>query len=196
MYLPLAGSYLAARGLDLEHARTYRLGVVEDPEVGHEPYADRLAIPYVTRNGVINIKFRCMEQHDCGEHGHEKYYNLGGTGDQHIYNVGAFFRDSQRIGICEGEFDTQVIDRYVMPCVGIGGAKAWKDFYPKCFADYEQVYMFSDGDKAGRAFAKDVQYALEDSEVVMVRMPLGTDVNEIYVQEGAEGLRERAGLNG
>jgi len=40
-----AQSYLASRGIPIEAARLAQLGVVAEPEIGHEQYAGRLSIP-------------------------------------------------------------------------------------------------------------------------------------------------------
>jgi hypothetical protein len=164
---------------------------VVEPEVGHEIYEGRLSIPYITRSGIVNMKFRCMEPHDCKEVGCPKYMGL--SQQTNIYNVGAFFADSPILGMAEGEIDTQVLDGLVgIPTVGIPGVKNWKPHYERCFSDYERVLVFVDGDEAGRDFAKHVQYVLED--VTPVWMPSGMDVSSVYQAEGPDGLRKRAGL--
>ena len=59
-----AREYLAKRGLS-SALDTFRLGVVRRPLPGHEGYAGRLAIPYLTPAGVVNIRFRFRAQRDC-----------------------------------------------------------------------------------------------------------------------------------
>lgn len=191
MFAPLAATYLEGRGLDPRLVGTFRLGVVVDPEPGHELYSGRLSIPYLTRAGVVNMKFRCMEQHVCKDVGCPKY--LGLDRPTNIYNVNAFFTDSPVIGICEGEVDAEVMDFLVgVPSVGIPGVKAWKPFYERCFMDFERVLMFVDGDEAGKDFAKHVAHRLDN--VTPIYMPADMDVSAIYAAEGPEGLRKRAGL--
>lgn len=191
MFAPVAGSYLAERGLDLELARMYRLGVVVEPEVGHEMYENRLSIPYLTRSGVVSMKFRCMAHEDCKAEGCQKYLGLGGK-STHMFNVNAFFADSTAIAITEGEFDAMVVNQYVMPAVSIPGVQNWKPFYERCFVDYERVYLFADGDDPGRDFAKSLSSILDG--VTVVQMPQDMDVNAVFVAEGPDGLRKRAGL--
>lgn len=186
-----ARSYLEARGIDLGVANTFRLGVVEIPVVGHEMYEGRLSIPYLTKAGVVNLKFRCMVDHDCKEQGHAKY--LVGTSKTNIYNVNAFFEDSPILAICEGEFDAMVLDSLVgIPAVGVPGVQNWKKHYERCFTDYERVLVFADGDDPGRDFAKHISSLIDGTTIIS--MPHGTDVNSVYLSEGAEGLRKRAGL--
>lgn len=185
-------TYVEARGITLDLAATFRLGVVAMPPVGHEPFEGRLSIPYITKAGVVNIKFRCMESHECKDFEHPKYLNLGG-GRTNIYNTLAFHRDSPHIAICEGELDTLILDGAVgIPAVGIAGVQNWKPFYERCFVDYERVFVFADGDDAGRDFARSIQSMMDGATVV--RLPHGTDVSDIYLSEGAQGLRNRAGL--
>lgn len=191
-FAPLARTYLEGRGIDLAVAGTFRLGFVEIPEVGHDMFVGRLAIPYLTKAGPVNIKFRCIEPHDCKETGHGKYMGLPGR-QSNIYNVLAFFRDSPHIALCEGEFDALVLDSLVgIPAVGIPGATNWKKHFERCFTDYERVFIFADGDEAGRDFAKHVSSLIDGTTIVA--MPSGQDVNSVYLSEGAEGLRKRAGL--
>lgn len=190
LFVPAARSFLAERGFDLAHASTYRLGVVVEPVIGHEDYTNRLSIPYLTKTGIVNIKFRCMENHVCKEEGCPKY--LGLPHPTRIYNTQAFFVDSPVIGITEGEFDSQVIHEHVMPAVSIPGVQNWKPFYERCFVDYERVFLFADGDQPGKDFAKQISSILDG--VTVVQMPESRDVNQVFLDEGAEGLRKRAGL--
>jgi DNA primase len=190
-FLPVVGSYLAERGISESVARTFRLGVVAEPEVGHEMYEGRLAIPYLTRAGVVSLKFRCIIHEDCKAVDCPKY--LGLSEATHMFNVNSFFEDSTFIAIAEGEIDAMVLSGLAgVPAVAIPGVKNWKPHYERCFVDYERVYVFADGDAYGKDFAKQLSHLLDG--VTTVQMPTGMDVNEVYLQEGAEGLRKRAGL--
>ena len=55
-----AEDYLRQRGISLEVARLARLGVVVEPEPGQEQFAGRLSIPYVTKTGVVDLRFRSL----------------------------------------------------------------------------------------------------------------------------------------
>jgi DNA primase len=191
-FLPMAEDYLAGRGIELSVAATYRLGVVVEPEVGHEYMVGRLSIPYITRAGVVDLRFRCMEEHDCKVAEHPKYLGQDAA-KTHLYNVGALIRAESTVAITEGEIDALVLDGIVgIPAVGVPGATSWKEHYPRCFDDFERVLVFADGDKAGNGFARKLAHELET--VTIVRMPEGMDVNEFYAQEGPDRLRERAGV--
>lgn len=191
LFVAEAVDYLAARGLGLALADTCRLGVVREPMVGHEAFEGRLSIPYITKAGIVNIKFRCMGDHECKEQGHGKY--LGLSHPSRIYNTLAFFEDTPVLAITEGEFDAMVLSYQVgIPAVSIPGAQAWKKFYRRCFTDYEKILVFADGDDPGRDFAKQISSLVDG--ITIVQMPQDTDVNSVYVAEGADGLRKRAGL--
>jgi len=77
-----AEEYLAGRGITMEQATHARLGVVLEPLTGHEAYLNRLSIPYITRSGVVDIRFRSM---DLSE---PKYMGMAGA-TTHLYNVNA-----------------------------------------------------------------------------------------------------------
>lgn len=154
------------------------MGVVQEPLTGHEQYANRLAIPYITRSGVVDLRFRSM---DLSE---PKYMGLTGA-TTHLYNVGAFFRASSYISICEGEIDTITLDTVCnIPAVGVPGVNNWKPHYSRLLQDFDQVFLFADGDNAGNEFAKSLSKEL--GNLIVVHMPDGEDVNSIYRLHGAE----------
>ena len=105
----LAEDYLASRGIPIETARLARLGVVEEPETGHEAFTGRLAIPYLTKTGVVDIRFRSLNPAV-----EPKYMGMVGS-DTKMYNVLDIERAGDWIGVCEGELDTLTMSR----CVGI-----------------------------------------------------------------------------
>lgn len=183
-----AAGYLRDRGLTKEVAVTRRLGVVVDPLVGHEKYRGRLAIPYLTPSGVVDLRFRSMNPDDDGP----KYLSRPGV-EARMYGVLAFQQDSDIIAICEGEFDSIVLhDLCGIPAVGIPGAQAWKSYYWRAFEDYRKVFVFADGDTPGQEFAGKIAGALDVA--VTITMPDGQDVNSVYLAEGPEGIRKRMGL--
>jgi DNA primase len=181
-----AEDYLASRGIPIEVARLARLGVVEEPETGHEAYLGRLAIPYVTKTGVVDIRFRSLNPAV-----EPKYMGMTGS-DTKMYNVLDIERAGDWIGVCEGELDTITLSRCVgIPCVGVPGSNSWKKHYTRLLADFERVFVFADGDQPGKEFAAGLARELP---VTIVSMPEGEDVNSIYVKFGAEYIREKAGL--
>jgi DNA primase len=184
--------YLLGRGIDGATAKRYRLGYVAEPVVGHEKYRNRLAIPYVTPSGVVDIRFRCVQNHSCKEAGCAKYLTQPGH-KQRIYGTTAVMSADDTIAITEGELDAVILNKIGIPAVGIAGSKAWNTgYYPRIFADFTNVIIFGDGDEAGRDFAEAVARDLEDA--LIVDMPTGFDVTDLYLAQGADELYIRAGL--
>jgi DNA primase len=181
-----AEDYLKSRGITMEVARLARLGVVVEPEVGHEIYQGRLSIPYVTKSGVVDLRFRSLNPAV-----EPKYMGLTGA-DTKMYNVLDVERAGDFIAICEGELDTLTLSACVgIPCVGVPGANSWKKHYTRLLADFERVYVFADGDQPGKEFATSLSRELP---VTIVNFPDGEDVNSYYIKYGADAIREKAGL--
>ena len=179
------GHYLDTRGITQRMATSFRLGYVKDPVVGHEEFRNRLAIPYDTPSGVVDIRFRSVV-----DDGTPKYLSRPGS-QQLIYNVKAFEIDSPMIAVCEGELDTMCAST-VIPAVGLPGAKGWKRFYWRAFQDYSKVFVLCDGDAAGKELGKEIASAVDTA--VVITMPESMDVNDVYLSEGSEGLCKRMGL--
>lgn len=174
----LAANYLAGRGLSEGTAHSFRLGVVDDPLPGDETYRSRLCIPYLTRAGVVSIRFRCIQQHDCSVHGGTKYLGYPGA-PTHLFNVGDLFLPGDLVCVTEGELDAVVLHQAGLPSVGIPGANNWKKHYPRILEDFRRIVCFADGDEAGRKFGKLVAESV--AGVVVVTMPEGMDVNDVYL---------------
>jgi DNA primase len=182
----LAEDYLRSRGITMEVARLARLGVVNEPEAGHEAYAGRLAIPYLTKTGVVDLRFRSLNPAV-----EPKYMGMVGS-DTRMYNVLDIERAGDWIGVCEGELDTLTLSRCVgIPCVGVPGANSWKKHYTRLLADFERVFIFADGDAPGREFANSLAKELP---VTIIGFPDGEDVNSAYTKYGADFIREKAGI--
>jgi DNA primase len=184
--LPEILPYLTSRGITEETARMFRLGLVKEPEPGHEPYIGRLAIPYITPAGIIDIRFRSLNTD-----GGPKYMSRPGA-STHIYNIQALQSESDVLAICEGEIDTIIATQCGFAAVGLPGANNWKQFYSRVLADWSKIMLFCDGDNAGREMAKNISRELDN--VFPIFMPDGCDVNDVYLNEGADGLRKRASV--
>lgn len=184
----LALPYLTGRGITEQVAQSARLGVVEHPEIGHEAYVGRLAIPYITKTGVVDIRFRALTPDQ-----EPKYMGMAGVKTK-LYNVLDVEKAKDWIAVCEGEIDALTLSRCAgIPCVGVAGATSWKPHYTRLLDDFERVYVYADGDSAGLQFAKEL--IKEGLPVTIIQMPEGQDANSMYVQNGAGYLRERMGLD-
>jgi len=182
----LAEDYLKNRGISIAIARLASLGVVAEPEIGHEAFKGRLSIPYVTKTGVVDLRFRSLNP------AVEPKY-MGTTGaETKMYNVLDVERAGDWIGVCEGELDTITLSSCVgIPCVGVPGANSWKKHYTRLLADFERVFVFADGDQPGTEFARSLARELP---VTIVQLPDGEDVNSAYVKYGAAYIKEKAGI--
>ena len=177
--------YLTSRGITEQTAITFRLGFVKEPEIGHELYKGKLAIPYLTPTGVVDIRFRSLNGDG------PKYLTRPGA-NSHIYNIGALNSEGDTLVVCEGEMDTIIATQAGFKAVGLPGANTWKPFYSRVLADWTKVMLLCDGDNAGREMAKSIMQQLDN--VLPVFMPDGLDVNDVYLSEGAEGLHKRIGV--
>lgn len=180
-----ASAYLERRGISPEQRSQYLLGVVSEPEPAHEPYEGRLSLPFITPTGVVSIRYRCIQDHDCKAVKCLKYLQGKGEGD-HLYNVPAFRERHPAIAVCEGELDALTIDTHVMPAVGVPGATKWKDYWTRLLEGYEQVFAVGDGDDAGRDFTGRLVELLPNARAVV--MPSGSDANSYFVEHGADAL--------
>ncbi|TCO56771.1 Toprim domain-containing protein [Actinocrispum wychmicini] len=196
----LAGSpadeHLANRGLlgpsVAELTAKFRLGYVADPLPGHEPYRGMLAIPYLrsTLDGqwsVATMRFRCLRV-GCEHTDHGKYMSLPGDPPR-LFNTLAIVGNDDEIGIAEGEIDAITATLCGIPTIGIPGADAWRPHFREPLLGYARVWVWHDGDKAGRMFAHKLLAELPNATAV--GMPDGQDVNSLVVSHGRAALRER-----
>lgn len=181
-----AAAYLESRGIGAEVARLASLGVVTEPETGHEAYTGRLAIPFITKTGVVDIRFRSLNPAV-----EPKYMGLTGV-ETKMYNVLDVEKAGNYIAVCEGEIDTITLSKCAgIPAVGVTGANAWKPHYTRLLADFERVFIFADGDQPGRDFANALARELP---VTTINLPDGEDVNSMYITYGEEWFKEKIEL--
>jgi hypothetical protein len=190
-----ADEYLAARGLNFpsirEEVENFRLGFVDDPLPGHEQFRGFLAIPYLRRSekhtgSVVSIRFRCVTDHS--HQGHGKYMTVAGDRPR-LFNTLALLRRSPTIAITEGEFDAITAQVCGLPAVGVPGAAAWQPHFREPFLGYREVFILSDGDEAGYAFANTVAGSLPNAKIIP--MPPGEDVNSFVQKNNPQALMER-----
>jgi len=182
-HIQIAEEYLEGRSLSVEEAQQFHLGVVVDPLPGHEQYKGRLAIPYITPSGVVDIRFR-------GYHGEDpKYMGLVGAKTT-MFNTPALFVAHKYVCVTEGEFDCIIMSvKTEHPTVGIPGANNWKSHYTKILDDFDIVMVLADGDTAGQEFGKKISRELPN--VNIISMPEGEDVNSVVTRLGSEWINER-----
>lgn len=192
-------NYLHGRGILPATAAAYRLGVVDGTIPEHASYAGWISIPYLTRlGGVVSLKFRRLGG------GEPKYLTPYPT---RIYNALAFDKAERwgYIGITEGEFDSIILDGVCgIPAVAVPGAETWKAHpeWKELFRGFSRVLIFQDQDEdrtgpdgrvrnPGRELAELIVRDLDTAHVVSLP---AKDVNDTYLQYGADTIREVAGL--
>lgn len=180
-------AYLNGRGVSVEMAEQFLLGLVSaDAGPTFEPFIGRLSLPYCTPTGVVSIRFRCIEDHDCKEEKHPKYLQGKGEAD-HLYNVAALHERHPGVAVCEGEIDAMFTD-LILPAVGVPGATKWKPYWSRLFEDHEKVFILGDGDQAGREFCDKLTALLPNAQPVV--FPAGLDVNGFFLEHGQDALEE------
>lgn len=186
-HLSEAEDYLRARGIAPEVARSVALGVVRDPIPGHEHLEGRLAIPYLTDYGPVNMTFRCLKDHSCSDAGHSKYMLWAGL-QANLYSVQSLARAGDYIAVAEGELDALSLNIAGIPAVGVSGIEKWREHWVNIFEDFLRVYVFEDGDAPGKKFG---DVLVREVGAIRVPMPPGEDVNSMLVKHGAEHLKSR-----
>jgi DNA primase len=146
----------------------------------------RLAIPYITTSGVVDIRYRSLGGNDG-----PKYLSRAGA-QVRMFGVTALLKPSRSIVITEGEVDCMTLNQIGVASVGVPGANNWKDYWRLLFLDHDEVIAVCDGDTAGREFGKKVAERIDGAQIV--HLPEGSDVNDMFVQYGADALLERIGL--
>jgi DNA primase len=183
-HLEEALDYLGRRGITEEVARSAGLGVVRNPIPGHEYLEGRLAIPYLTDDGPVNMNFRCIEAHDCKAAKHAKYMMWAGL-ETNLYGVQAIRQADDWIAVSEGEIDSLTLKMCGIPAVGIGGATKWEEHWNNVFEDFTRIYVFQDGDEAGKKFG---DVLVREVGAIRIALPSGQDVNSVYMQYGPDQL--------
>lgn len=185
-------AYLDGRGISKEVAQQFSLGTIVEPVNGHEQFEGWLCIPYFTALGDVSIvKFRRLDD------GKPKYGQPTGQ-KTHLFNVSDTLADLPRIVICEGELDAIVLSGVIgIPAVGVPGVASWKPYYAKLFNGFDTVYIAGDNDikedgsNPGAEFSRRVAGDLVNGQIV--QLPAGMDINEYYLQHGAEQLTNLLG---
>ncbi len=211
-----ARSYLLARLVDERAVATFHLGFVAEPAApGHDSYVGRISIPYVTPEGARTIKFRCIEDHDCGDVGCPKY--LGPELAQpRMFNAQALATAPDAVAICEGEFDAIVCQSALeLPAVAVPGVSTWQPHFPRMFSGIPRVLVLVDNDapkprkncwdercqrdgqcrghSPGRDLAKRVARDL-NGQAEVIPPPQGQDLTEWIQASGLDSVKKGIGL--
>jgi DNA primase len=182
--------YLMSRGISAEVAEMFQLG--------YSPHGTeqggRLAIPYLTPAGVVQIKYRCI---DFGHGDHKdtscpKYLPEPGLG-LHLYNAQVLINTGDTAVLTEGELDAISVQAYCgIPAVAYPGTGSWdkQRHWPLCFEGLAEVIVICDGDKPGRDAAGKVAKTI-GMRAKVVDMPDKYDCNRYITEKGAIAFQER-----
>lgn len=185
-------SFLGARGIGRAAATGQRLGLVCEPEPGHERFVGFMSIPYVTKGGVVSMKFRRLE-------GDGPKYDSPPGQQAHLYGVSTLLDPlADTVLVCEGELDALAAHAQLgVPAVGTPGT-TWLDHWPRCLADFDRVLIIADNDlkddgsNPGVKHAKKVQGSISESRIVLP--PAGLDMTDWLLRDGAESVAKEIGL--
>lgn len=191
-----ASQYLTSRKISEAAVKRFMLGYVAESD--NPSIVGRLSIPYLTPAGVVNLKYRCIADHDCrGAENHAKYlYGDGGT-RHNLFNAQTLLT-AERVVVCEGELDVVAAEMAGISAVGYPGVQSWKPnpHFRWCFDSVSDVAVVADGDDPGRKAAKEVAASLRDAvdaSVRVVYLPDGSDTNSFIAEYGDVDYLERIG---
>lgn len=178
-----AAPMLEARGISLELAATFRLGVVSDPHPGHGHVQGMLSIPYLDKDSLpLTLRFRRLQ----GEG--PKYMSLVDDPSR-PFNIRAIHEaaaaNSDEIHVTEGEFDAIILNSLGLHAIAIPGASLWQPCYRRMLAGFSRVWVWGDPDEAGAEFVNRLSKAMNSAKAVRIR---GGDVTEVFMAEGASGI--------
>lgn len=177
------------RGISRSALDFFQLGVVRDPEPGHEQFRDRISFPYHTPTGITSIRFRRLS--DNPDTKAPKFLSIVGDVTR-LYNVSALI-DTTKIYICEGETDTIACWQAGLPAVGVPGAMNWQAPFSRVFRNRDVVVLADNDDNGeGKKFADHIFRSVDGCDIVL--MPQGYDVSLFTQEYGVDALRKKVGL--
>jgi DNA primase len=189
-----AQNYLSERGIGEAAVERFLLGFVAESD--NPSIVNRLAIPYLTPAGPVNVKFRCLAEHSCKEAGHGKYIYIEGSG-HNLYNAQTLLT-AERVVLVEGELDAVAAEMAGVAAVAYPGTQTWdgNKHWRFCFDSVTDLVVVADGDDPGRKSAKRVAESLLnaiDGTVRVVYLPEGEDTNSFLVANGDLEYLEKLG---
>lgn len=178
-----AAQYLLGRGLTQETVVTARLGVVgEDAPPAHQRYIGWLAIPYVVKGDVVQVRFR---RPDWITAEGPKYGQPSGE-RLRLYGVDQIHEADDILHVTEGEFDSLILRQCGLNAVAFPGANSFQSHHGRVLAGFNRIWVWGDPDQAGAEFVQKITNRLPRSaRGVRIR---GGDVSDVYLHEGAAAI--------
>lgn len=172
------------RGLTEEVIRRFQLGIVPAGDVDYPDHAGWISVPYLTPTGFVDLRFRNPDPE-----GKPKYKGLPGA-TLRMFNPSAILQANETIVAAEGEFDTMILNQVGLHAIGIPGASAWRKSFELAIHGFDNIIICEDGDDggAGKGLTGTILKGLDWAKAVRFE---GTDVNDFYISEGAQALRDK-----
>jgi hypothetical protein len=129
------------RGFTLETVKKFRLGWGEGRNI---------AIPIYNAAGeCMNLKLKSDPTTPVPSKG---MFSIEGRGSKRIFNEKVLTaktkKDTERVIICEGEWDCMLLDQFGYPAVtSTGGAMSFDESWIPAFSNFDKIYVCLDHDK-------------------------------------------------
>jgi DNA primase len=150
-----------------------------------------LSIPYLTKAGVVTIRFRRIDLDPENPGDGPKYRSLPADPPR-PFNVNDLLDPGPVICVTEGEFDAMTAKQATrLPVIGWPGVSSWRDKYARLLKGYDVVYGLADGDDKGQGVEFMERIAEDVENFRIVPMPPGYDVNKYVMEYGPEALAKR-----
>lgn len=172
------------RGLTEETVRRFQLGEVPHGDVDYPDHAGWISVPYLTPTGFVDLRFRNPDPE-----GKPKYKGLTGA-TLRMFNPSAILQANETIVAAEGEFDAMILNQVGLHAIGIPGASAWRKPFELAIHGFDNIIICEDGDDggAGKGLTGAILKGLDWAKAVRFE---GTDVNDFYLEHGAQALRDK-----
>lgn len=182
---PEALEYLKSRGITSQVMDYFKLGFVADPPPEHEMYSGRIAIPYITPSGIVDIRFKAIPD-SSGLIAGSKMLSLPAATVK-PYNVCDLMTDERYLIVTEGEPDTWTAKVCGYPVIGFPGATSFRPHHSRLLR-YRRIFVIAHNDDtgAGMKFATAVTEHLPDGNIIVC--PKGHDLNSWFLLHGDDGI--------
>lgn len=177
-------SFFHERGLNHGTVSRFGLGYTGTwGDTAQGDYRECLVIPYEDGLGNLRmLKYRPLRPSK------NKYLSAG---KHHLFAVRAL--DNDTVIVAEGEIDAMILWQIGLKAVGIPGAQSFKPEWRHLFRPphVRRTIIALDPDSAGMAAARRLFDILSDvTDVEVVNLPKGCDVNDAFLRYGADKLLE------
>jgi DNA primase len=144
----------------------------------------RITIPIVDQGGSFAF-FKLAKDPEDNTDSPKMLTSPGGHAE--LYGWERILANSERIIICEGEFDRLVLEsRGLAAVTSTGGAGTFRPEWAEAFREIPHVYVCFDNDDAGRAGAERVARLIPNTKIVRLPEEVGEggDATDYFVRLG------------